>query len=176
MRAPQAKETKVTRFHAAIPLVAAAAAVFVAVGCDDNGGEAQLQAASQTVEETRAEVEAAAVAVQEKSEAAQLAHDQLVAAEQALAEAQQRLAEAEGIVAGLSTDDLLFRSVQRRLLDELEDVAIDASVDGAVVTLRGRVPDPSQRDFAVDIARQTPGVVSVRDRIVVTTPDVAVEE
>lgn len=165
-----------TRFRAAIPCVAAAAAVIVAVGCGDGGREAQLQAASQAVEEAREEVDAAAITVQEKSEAAQLAHDQLGAAEQELAEAQRRLAEAEGIVAGLSTDDLLFRTVQRRLLDELEEVAIDASVDRAVVTLRGRVSDPSQRDLAVDIARQTPGVVSVQDRIVTPTPDVAAEE
>ena len=95
-------------------------------------------------------------------------------AEQALAEARATLREAEARVADAeqqvgrhAQDPVLFRLVQKRLLEDgdLEDVAIVASVDEGVVTLSGQVPDANQRDRAVELARSIPGVVSVDSRI-----------
>ena len=65
------------------------------------------------------------------------------------------------IVLATMTDAALFRSVQRRLLDdeELEDLAVAAEAAKGVITLRGTVPDQETRARAEEIARATPGVV-----------------
>ena len=66
-----------------------------------------------------------------------------------------------------ATDDVLFRTVQSRLLedDELESVAISAIVKEGVVTLSGVVPGTELREHALEIVRSTPGVASVESQI-----------
>jgi osmotically-inducible protein OsmY len=66
-----------------------------------------------------------------------------------------------------ATDDVLFRTVQKRLLedDDLSNVAIAARVSKGVVTLSGSVPNAKLRDRALEIARTTPGAGHVESRI-----------
>ena len=70
-------------------------------------------------------------------------------------------------VGSQATDSMLFRTVQKRLLDDdqLEDVAIAARVEGGVVYLTGTVPDPALGERAAAIAADVPGVSSVQSRI-----------
>ena len=64
-------------------------------------------------------------------------------------------------------DALLFRSVQRELLEAaaLAKVAISAEVADGVVTLRGVVPDPDTRAAALSIAESVEGVTAVEDQL-----------
>ena len=68
---------------------------------------------------------------------------------------------------------MLFRNVQRRLLDAgaLREVAIAAEVNDGVVTLRGRVPDEKMRNAAVQLATGVDGVITVDDLIEVAQSD-----
>ena len=64
-------------------------------------------------------------------------------------------------------ETLLFRAVQQRLLedDQLDSVAVAATVSDGVVVLSGSVEDADQRDRAVAITREIPGVEGVESRI-----------
>ncbi|MEZ4215675.1 MAG: BON domain-containing protein [Myxococcota bacterium] len=98
--------------------------------------------------------------------------DELGDAERVAREAAAHVAEAEQRVAALATDDVLFRVVQRRLLEdgELADAAVRVDVAGRVATLRGVVPDEEARARAAEIARSSPGVVEVVNELRSTAP------
>ena len=100
------------------------------------------------------------------------AQEELAAAREALREAEAQLSGFEAKVNLSATDVVLFRSVQKRLLDDgaLKDVAIAARVDKGVVSLSGTVPDSKIRDRAVEVARATPGVTSVESRLQIVKP------
>ena len=51
--------------------------------------------------------------------------------------------------------------------DAVDAAAIDVDTSGSVVTLSGRVSSQAERDRAVRLARDTEGVTSVVDRLVV---------
>jgi hyperosmotically inducible protein len=51
--------------------------------------------------------------------------------------------------------------------DTLEGSRIDVDTDGAAVSLRGSVATSAQRDRALQLARETEGVASVADRLLV---------
>ncbi len=88
-----------------------------------------------------------------------------------LAAAETRVDEARDELAAFATDDVVFRAVQLALLetDDLSDVAIRASVQDGVVTLRGGVENADERDLAVSVAKAIPGVVAVESEIAVAT-------
>jgi len=124
--------------------------------------------------EASAEVEQAQTAVDQARETVVAREADVAAAQQQLADAraQVRLAEVEltkreAAVDRSATDTVLFRTVQHRLLeaDELENVAISAGVADSVVTLSGTVANAKQRDRAVAVATETPGVERVESRI-----------
>lgn len=127
----------------------------------------RLEEASQALEEARDEVASAEQQVEQKREALRKSKAELEEELSDLEQARERLSELESEVGMSITDDLLFRSVQSRLLgdDKLEPVAITASVNNAVVTLSGRVPSDALRERALEVARETPGVKRVEDRI-----------
>ena len=54
--------------------------------------------------------------------------------------------------------------------DTIEADAINVDTEGSVVTLRGSVVSPRDRQRAMQLARETDGVTSVVDRLVVTEP------
>jgi osmotically-inducible protein OsmY len=135
--------------------------------CGGDDGEAELVAATQALEAARVDVDQASAAVDARRAEVEEARRELAAAEKELAEARRRLEEARAEVDADATDTLVFRSVQRRLLeeDDLEGVAISAQVKAGVVTLTGDVPDDEIRKRAVEVAEKTPGVARVQDRI-----------
>jgi hyperosmotically inducible protein len=51
--------------------------------------------------------------------------------------------------------------------DTLDGSRIDVDTEGAAVTLSGTVASPAQRDRALQLARETKGVTSVADRLLV---------
>ena len=139
----------------------------VALACGGSDPEAELVEASQAVEEARTEVETARDTVQEREAEVEDARKRLTEARAALREAQEKVAKREETVDRNATDAVLFRTVQKHLLEhkDLKDVAISASVTKGVVTLSGSVPDAKVRDRAVELARETPGVADVKSRI-----------
>ena len=145
-----------------------ATALIVAAGY--GGGDdraAQLEAATQELAEAQSEVEAASTTVEEKLETVSTAEAELGDARQAFVSAQQRLANARSLVGASATDSVLFRSIQRDLLedDSLDGFAIAAQVEQGVVTLTGTVASAALRERAAEIARSTSGVASVNNRI-----------
>jgi osmotically-inducible protein OsmY len=141
-------------------------------GCGEDTPEEKLARAR---EELAAAEEAFAdrkARVEEREKTYEEARAALDAAKEALREAEARVDAAEDEVASFATDDLLFRAVQKRLLEEesLRDVAISASVHDGVVTLTGDVPDAKLRDRAVAVADEVAGVRSVRSELRVGPP------
>jgi osmotically-inducible protein OsmY len=139
----------------------------VALACGGSDPEANLEEASRAVEEARAEVAKDREAVQVLESEVQEAQQRLADARSVLREAESELARRETAVDRSATDDVLFRTVQKRLLedDDLSNVAIAARVSKGVVTLSGSVPNAKLRDRALEIARTTPGAGNVESRI-----------
>jgi len=148
-------------------ILAGLAAALVALACGGSDPEVDLEQASQAVEEAGAQVEKARETVQTREGEVKEAQERLTEARSALREAESDFAQREAVVNRSATDDVLFRAVQKRLLedDDLSEVAIAARVSKGVVTLSGSVPNAKLRDQAVEIARTTPGVGSVESRI-----------
>ena len=139
----------------------------VPLACGEPDPEEALRQASAAVAEREAvlaEAEAELAASEETLATAEEARDRAI---QAVRDAEQRLRAAEDEVAEFADDDVLFRTVQRRLLEEkkLDGLAIAAEVHDRVVTLSGSVDDAELRDVAVTLAEETPGVRSVRSDI-----------
>ena len=145
--------------------------------CGGTSVEDELAQAEEILGEAREGVLEARDAVKAKEEAVERARADLEQAGEALRQAEVQLEQAESGVDLQATDALLFRGIQRELLDEerLERVAIRVEVSKGVVMLRGLVPDPETRAAAIEIAREFPGVASVTDGIRVQEPDVAAQ-
>ena len=110
--------------------------------CGDDE-EARLEELSQELGSLREGLPETARRVAERETTAKAAQDELAEARGALRESERRIAEIEKEVGAHATDPLLFRMIQKQLLedDDLEDVAISARVEHGVVTLSGVVPE-----------------------------------
>ena len=148
-------------------ILASLAAALVALACGGSDPEVDLEQASQAVAETRAQVEKARETVQTREGEVKEAQGRLAEARSALREVESEFAQREAVVNRSATDAVLFRAVQKRLLEDedLSEVAIAARVSKGVVTLSGSVPDAKLRDRALEIARTTPGAGNVESRI-----------
>lgn len=64
-------------------------------------------------------------------------------------------------------DEVLFRTLQKNLLDkdQFSDSAISVGVHNLVVTLSGVVPDQETHDQAIKVTRNQAGVADVRDKL-----------
>lgn len=142
------------------------------VGCGEDR-EAQLEAATEAVTQARKQVDEAQHAVDEREATVLKAEADLEAARERLRQARLALDDAEAQVHQSATDAVLFRSVQRRLLEDeaLENVAVAAQVDKGRVRLSGSVPTPMLRDRAIQVAKETPGVLSVHSEIEVAAAE-----
>jgi osmotically-inducible protein OsmY len=152
--------------------VFALSALFLsAAGCGGESQEQELVKATAEVIEKQEAVEEARETVDARQQAVDEAREQLEAARSELATREQALREAKSRVGLKATDATLFRSVQRSLLDdeELDDLAIAVQVTKGVVTLLGTVPDEDDRARAEEIARETPGVVTLENQIEVSS-------
>lgn len=148
-------------------LTIVAAVALSAVACGGPTGEAELKEASAKLEDVRAQVEDAKEKVAARQAGLEKAKQALAEAQTELREAERRLAKTEAQVDLSATDAVLFRSIQKQLLedDKLENVAISAKVTSGNVVLSGSVPNAKLRDRALALARATPGVVSVQSLI-----------
>ena len=146
--------------------VALAAVLLLASACGESE-EAQLERLSQKLEELHEAVAEAQEIVDEKEAALREYEEEAAAARTALREAEQELAALQEEAGSTATDTVVFRLVQRRLLDdaELEAVGIAASVRDGVVLLSGQVSSAELGERAVQIAQDVPGVTSVESRI-----------
>jgi osmotically-inducible protein OsmY len=152
--------------------IAVALALFIPLACGEPSLEERLSQTEAALAESREAVREAREGLESREKAAEAARLEVEDARKALAEAEQKLVEAESQVDLGMTDALLFRAVQRRLLeeDQLQDVAIRAEVERGVVTLHGRADDPEISEVAVAIAQAVPGVASVESRIEIRAP------
>jgi osmotically-inducible protein OsmY len=155
-----------------VALFALSALLLAAAGCGGEDQEQALEEATAAVIAERDAVQEAREKVDAHQQAVDEARDELEAAKDELEIREQALREAESHVDLKATDATLFRSVQRRLLDdeELDELAVAVQVAKGVVTLLGTVPDEDDRARAEEIARATPGIVTVENRIEVTSP------
>jgi len=153
-------------------LLASSALLLAAAGCGGDSQEQKLEEATAAVVAKREAVQEARQAVEARERAADEARKELEAAKGEQRAREQALREAESRISGKATDAALFRSVQRRLLDdrELEDQAVAVQVAQGVVTLQGTVPDQKDRARAEEVARATPGVMTIDNRIEVRPP------
>ena len=139
----------------------------LAASCGGDDEEARLEKLSQELGTLREAQPELRTRVAEREVTAKAAQDELAQARGALRESERRVAEIEKEVGAHATDPLLFRMIQKQLLDDddLEEVAISARVEHGVVTLSGVVPEAELRERAVKLTESVPGVVSVQDRI-----------
>lgn len=154
-----------------LTLVILAAAA--AVACSGGDPEAELVEASEAANEARSQVEVTRDAVQKREAEVQEAQQRLTEARADLRKAQDEVAKREATVDRNATDAVLFRAIQKQLLEDrgLEGVAISASVRNGVVTLSGNVPEQQASDRAFEIAKAAPGVARVENRVKVVTSD-----
>jgi osmotically-inducible protein OsmY len=135
-------------------------------GCQDSE-EAKLAALTEELGTLRTGLTETRAELAKREATAKAAQDALAAARGEQREAERRIAEIEKELGSHATDPVLFRMVQKQLLDDddLEDVGISARVERGVVTLSGVVSKEKLRKRAVEVAESVPGVVSVQDRI-----------
>lgn len=146
-------------------LLTGAAALSFACGSADP--EEELARASEAADAALEQVDTARADVEKREAEVKEAQKLLTEARATLREAQQEYAKREQTVDLSATDSVLFRAVQKRLLDDgaLESVGIAAKVTDGVVTLSGSVPNAKLSDRAALVAGETPGVTSVTNRI-----------
>ncbi len=127
-------------------------------------GEAVTAAGNAAVAETKAAVDQAGGAIQEAGQevsasAQKAGKDMAAAAERAGDSAQKKIADAT-----------VTASIKAQLIvdKEVKAVSIDIDTLGGRVTLKGTAKTAAQRDKAERIARETDGVASVDNRIVVS--------
>lgn len=127
------------------------------------------ESAKKHVDSAHREVDKELKQYEKASAAAEAAEKRLAKARSKLESAEASAAIARADVAKWADDVTVFRSVQGRLLEAkaLGDAAVTARVQDGVVYLEGRVESDSERKRAVQIARETPGVVDVQSQITV---------
>ncbi len=154
--------------------LALALGVGLSAGCGGSDHETAFREATEQLDEIRETVKEARAEVEEHEAVVAEAEAELAGAREALAAAEEELSTAQAEVGLHATDEVLFREVQSRLLDDelLEDLAISARVEKGVVTLSGEAQSEDQRSRAGDIARDIPGVISVDNLVKVTEREV----
>lgn len=141
-------------------------------GCSEDPQQRYERAAAnlQMAEQARAEAQRAVT--EKRAELARM-QEKLDAAERRLQQARERMAAASQKLEQSVNDEVLFRTVQRAMLDEerFTGAAIAVGVEDRVVTLTGTVPDEATRDLAIQVARGHAGVRDVVDFLEVKGAD-----
>jgi osmotically-inducible protein OsmY len=138
-----------------------------ALACGDDTPEQRLEQASERLAEAREDVRELRGDLGERREREDEASQALQEARASLRGAEQDVLSAEQLVEQRATDVALFRTLQSAMLEssELDHSAVEVRVADGVVTLAGVAADESARQRALEIARGTPGVESVRDQL-----------
>lgn len=134
--------------------------------CGDDAQQ-RYDRATEALKDAREQRQEAQTAVQEKEKELSKLQDKLNDAEERLADARDQLRAAQAKVNESVNDEVLFRTLQKKMLDEdrFGDAAIAVGVSDRVVTLTGTVPDQSTHKKALKIARNQSGVEEVVDFI-----------
>ena len=159
------------RFMVSRQLLAMALAVLAAGACSEDPEQKlrdagnDLDAAQKQARETGQDLEA-------KQKRLDEARKQVGEDRQAAAQAEARVEAARAEVSRYATDPIVFREVERRLLDDrkLVDTAVSVRVVQGVVTLTGNVPSAELRAHAGELAETSPGVVKVVNDVQVVGP------
>lgn len=162
-------------------ILVAAAALLLATACGESRQEKfekamrAAEVAQTSLTSAREEYTKRDAAYAEAREAATEAEAEREAAQRKLDAATTTLESARTEVAKWADDASVSRVLQQRLLDDasLETAAVSARVEQGVALLEGSVADEAARERALDVARETPGVIEVRSALTATTPPVA---
>lgn len=132
--------------------------------CGDDA-QARYDRATEALADAREQRQAAQERVQEKQQELDKLQAKLNEAEERLEAAREQLQKAKAKVNASVNDEVLFRTIQRKMLDEdrFGDAAIAVGVSDRVVTLTGSVPDKATRDQAIKLAENQSGVQEVVD-------------
>jgi osmotically-inducible protein OsmY len=105
--------------------------------------------------------------LQQKQQALANAKNDVKQAKSDLQSAKQKVAQAKQGINKTANDKVLFRTIQRKLVDDqnFSNSAISVSVNHRVATLTGTVPDQSTRKKALQTARTQPGIKHVVDSL-----------
>ncbi len=158
-------------------LLATIALGVLLIACGEPSPEAQLAEAEAQLAGARTEQDRSRARLEEREGALERAQAAVDEAREALDAADERVRQAEAEVAVHATDDVLFRTIQKLLLEDpaLADVAIAATVRDGIVTLRGEA-ETGERDRAVELAGSILGVRQVVDEIRLPQPTLEAEE
>jgi osmotically-inducible protein OsmY len=152
-----------------ISFAAGIVAMTLLLACGGSDPAVDLEKASKAAEQTRSARENALEKVKQREAEVKEAQARLEEARKALRDIEAELAKRVAKVDKSATDEVLFRAVQKRLLEDgdLASVAIAAHVNNGLVTLTGNVPKAALSDRAVVVASETAGVQRVENRIAV---------
>lgn len=147
-------------------LVALILALATLAGCSETPQE-KYDNAVEKLQQARDSRNDAQDKVDAKKEELQKSQDKLDDAESNLQEARKKVEVASGAVNKTVNDEVLFRSIQRDVLDkkDFDKSAISVGVKNRVVTLTGNVPDEDTRKRALKLAREQAGVEDVVDEL-----------
>lgn len=153
-------------------LVALMLALTLLAGCSETPQE-KYDNAVEKLQQTREARNDAQDKVKAKKEELQKSQDKLDDAEGKLQKARKKVEVASAAVNKTVNDEVLFRTIQRDVLDkkQFDKSAISVGVKNRVVTLTGNVPDDDTRKRAVKLAREQAGVEDVIDDLEVGEDD-----
>ncbi|MES1950821.1 transport-associated protein [Salinisphaera sp. S4-8] len=141
-------------------------------GCSETPQEKYDNAVEQ-LKEARESRNEAQEALNDKKEELQELQANLNEAEAELKKARDKVAAASEAVNKTVNDQVLFRTIQRDVLNEksFDKSAISVGVKDRVVTLTGVVPDEETRELALKKARSQAGVEDVIDELEIQDED-----
>lgn len=144
-------------------------ATLLAAGCSESPQEKYNDATSH-LNDAKKTRKQAQEKVADAREQVQDAQKKLKQAQDKLQQARQKVIAATQAVNKTVNDEVLFRTLQKKLLDsdKFSKAAISVGVNQRVVTLTGTVPDQNTRKQAVQAVRNQPGVASVNDQLQVS--------
>lgn len=144
-------------------------AALIVAGCSESPQEKYNDATSHLNDAKKARKQAQDK-VADAREQVQDAQKNLKNAQNKLQQARQKVISATQAVNKTVNDQVLFRTLQKKLLDNdaFSKAAISVGVDKRVVTLTGTVPDEKTRQQAVQTVHNQPGVASVNDQLQVS--------
>ena len=150
------------RFIASTRVLVMALALLAAGACSEDP-EQKLRKAAEHLDDAQEDAQKAQKRLKAEKQVLEDAREQMAKDRQTAAAAQGQVAAAEAEVRLYATDEAVFREVQRRLLDDskLLDTAVSVQVSQGVVTLTGSVTTAALRARAGELAKTSPGVVSV---------------
>lgn len=155
-----------TSLRPAALLVALALGLATLSGCSETPQE-KYDNAVEKLNESRESRNEAQEKVNDKKEELSELQANLNEAEAKLQEARKKVEAASQAVNKTVNDEVLFRTIQREVLDkkEFDKAAISVGVKNRVVTLTGNVPDDETRKRAIKLARSQAGVQDVIDEL-----------